>query len=72
MRFIPAEPALDAGDDTAAALKRPQASAKEQPRRSFGRGPSEGVETPLEQAELVALWIGEDVPGRLRRLTDVD
>ena len=40
--------------------------------RSFGRGPSEWVEAALEQAELVAFWIGEDVPGRLRGLTDVD
>jgi hypothetical protein len=35
-------------------------------------GPSEWVEAALEQAELVAFWIGEDVPGRLRGLTDVD
>jgi len=41
-------------------------------RRSFGRGPSEWVKAVLEQAELVAFWIGEDVPGRIRRLTDVD
>src|SRR3954462_10151240 len=32
---------------------------------------SEGVEAPLEQAELVAFWIDEDVPGRLRGLADV-
>ena len=35
-------------------------------------GPSEWVEAALEQAELVAFWIGEDVPGRLRGLADVD
>jgi hypothetical protein len=40
--------------------------------RLFGRQASERVEAALEQAELVAFWIGEDVPGRLRGLTDVD
>ena len=38
----------------------------------LGEGPSERVEAGLEQAELVVLWIGEDVPGRVRGLTDVD
>ena len=40
--------------------------------RTLGPGPSQWVEAALEQAELVAFRIGEDVPGRLRRLTDVD
>src|SRR6202034_1867548 len=35
-------------------------------------GPSDWVKAALEQAELVAFWIDEDLPGRLRRLTDVD
>ena len=37
-----------------------------------GQGPSQRVEAALEQAELVALWIGEYVPGRVRRLTYVN
>jgi hypothetical protein len=40
--------------------------------RPGGQRPSQWVEAALEQAELVAFWIGEYVPGRLRRLTDVD
>jgi hypothetical protein len=34
-------------------------------------GPSQRIEAPLEQAELVAFWIGEDMPGFLACLTDV-
>jgi hypothetical protein len=48
------------------------AAADRRQRRSPGPRPSEWVEAALEQAELVAFGIGEDVPGRLRRLTDVD
>ena len=40
-------------------------------RPSCRRGPSEWVEAGLEQAELVAFGIGEDVPGLLAGLADV-